>query len=329
MSDQEINSCPNCEQPYDQDFQFCPHCGQKNESSVLTFKEIFSDLLGSFFSFDSKALNSLPKLLFRPGKLTNDYLNGKRASNLSPFRMYLFFSVILFLLLPMIVNEDHLFSANQNVNIDQSGNVNLLVDEVMADLTEEAKQEKTGIINIGIDDSSSLSLWNQGLELLDSLYTPKEIADSLLGDKSKMVRFLFGQGVKLYSKRGSGLVGVFLNSVSYSLFLFLPLFALILKLLYVRRKRLYIEHFIFALHLFSFVFVILIVLTSLAIWKVKPPPMIAISILLLYLYFALINTYQQGFIKTLFKNASLLFMTILFLFPLVLVIASIVSLIFY
>ena len=57
------------------------------------------------------------------------------------------------------------------------------------------------------------------------------------------------------------MIGKFLHNSPKVLFISLPLFAVLLKLLYVRRKQFYyVDHGIFAVHLYIFSFLVLLVL---------------------------------------------------------------------
>lgn len=336
MSEQSFYTCPNCERSYDHDFQYCPHCGQKHEERIFTLKELLSDFLGSMFSFDSKAFHSLPKLILKPGQLTVDYLNGKRASNLSPFRMYLFFSVVLFLLLPMVIKDDSVFKVNDDVKVrDAKKNLNkawlTIQDSLETNNDLKELQEIQGVpgMSFSLDDSSSLNKWKGAEELIENGASVQTAIDSFFYDKGKLAQFTIKQALKVNAKKGIGLIGVFLNSLSYSLFLFLPLFAAILKMLYVRRKRFYVEHVIFSLHLFSFLFFVLIVLVLLTLIHLHIPLWITLSLLFLYILFADKRTYAQSWGKTILKTLMLLFTTTVFLVPIIFIIATVISFIFY
>jgi hypothetical protein len=55
--------------------------------------------LGDYFTFDSKIIRSAVPLLIEPGKLTQEYLQGRRARYIPPLRMFIFLSVIFFLVI--------------------------------------------------------------------------------------------------------------------------------------------------------------------------------------------------------------------------------------
>jgi len=102
----------------------------------------------------------------------------------------------------------------------------------------------------------------------------------------------------------------------YVMFLMLPVFAFLLKLLYIRRGRLYVEHLIFSLHLHAFAFFAFTVgillgetsngwLHTVADWIELSP--------LLYLVLAMAHVYEQGFIKSTIKALLLLFVYLIVL----------------
>lgn len=90
--------CLNCETSLQSDFEFCPTCGQEVESDS-NLKSLFRHFLSDYFIFDSKIVRSLQPLITKPGFLTIEYLKGKRANYIAPLRMFIFLSIIFFLLL--------------------------------------------------------------------------------------------------------------------------------------------------------------------------------------------------------------------------------------
>jgi hypothetical protein len=89
----------------------------------------------------------------------------------------------------------------------------------------------------------------------------------------------------------------------------IPLFALVLKILYVFKRRYYIEHLIFALHTHAFVFlstVVIIGLGFLLAWKAPAPftPLVCTLLgftVLIQLQIAIRKVYRQNWFATLFK----------------------------
>ncbi|WP_298284355.1 DUF3667 domain-containing protein [Novosphingobium sp.] len=73
----------------------CHGCGQ-GAHVHRTLGAFFHDLLHGVFHFEGKVWRTLPMLAFRPGKLTREYIDGRRASYVSPLALFLFSVFLLF-----------------------------------------------------------------------------------------------------------------------------------------------------------------------------------------------------------------------------------------
>ncbi len=95
----ENEACLNCGQPFTGHEKFCSYCGQKNTSKKLSFGTFISNLFSGFLSYDSRFWTTFIPLLTSPGKVSKDYIEGKRARFVNPFQLYLNVSIIFFLVL--------------------------------------------------------------------------------------------------------------------------------------------------------------------------------------------------------------------------------------
>jgi hypothetical protein len=78
--------------------RFCHNCG--NPSHVhRTLLQLGEELLHGVMHFDSRAWRTLPLLAFRPGKLTREWVMGKRARYVSPLALFLFTVFVMFMAL--------------------------------------------------------------------------------------------------------------------------------------------------------------------------------------------------------------------------------------
>ncbi len=91
-------NCLNCGHKLADGDIFCALCGQKHSKKSGTVREFLVDFLGDYFTFDSKIFRSLIPLVLKPGFLTTEYLNGKRVSYIPPLRLYIFISIIFFII---------------------------------------------------------------------------------------------------------------------------------------------------------------------------------------------------------------------------------------
>ncbi|MEM7430826.1 MAG: DUF3667 domain-containing protein [Pseudomonadota bacterium] len=94
VPDSESPNCLNCGARLRG--QYCGSCGQRSRSRLISLWELVRDAFGDLFELDSRLWKTLIPLLRKPGQLTADYLQGKRARYMPPFRMYLVLSLLFF-----------------------------------------------------------------------------------------------------------------------------------------------------------------------------------------------------------------------------------------
>jgi len=134
--------CPNCGHPIA--VNYCPNCGQHaadHNSSIWSFVAEFFD---EFLQVDSKFLRTLGALVRRPGFLTQEWVNGKRASYISPLKLYiavnaLFFLAVTFKIPPPhgrtgVVNFSSLTPTEQKLVADQAKKSGAWEDRLASDL---------------------------------------------------------------------------------------------------------------------------------------------------------------------------------------------------
>lgn len=265
-------NCLNCGTPLES--LFCPECGQKNKDYKLSFKDLFSEFFEELLDIDSRVLRSLRMLFTRPGFLTSEYTRGRRISYLPPVRIYLVASVLFFLglslktLVPSI-QENELVKSFQ-----ETGDI--------ATTLEKAVESR-------VDTSQSIFYQSKDENILSADSSKSGMSVNLGGDS--------------FDLEQNDVLASFADNFAKVMFLLLPVAAFQLKALYVRRKKMYIEHFIFSLHVHAFIFSLLI-LTLILDYKVTMWLVIIAS--LVYLYLAMKNYYEQSYLKTAVKTLLLL-----------------------
>ncbi|MEO8150148.1 MAG: DUF3667 domain-containing protein [Bacteroidia bacterium] len=355
MSDASTHQelCPNCNTLLQG--EYCYKCGQKKIHQPETVGHIVRHFLDDITHFDSKFFKSLVPLLFKPGFLTKEYIAGRRASYLHPIRSYLFLSFIYFLLFFSFetateelndVNIESVVAAREidslknsspamRMAIDsiESKSVNI---KVLVDSLKKTNQHVKAIldslqnseVDLVIDPMNPQALSKIKLDTINIeryVELQKTLPDSMRDSwfKSLLIRTTL-QNTKKYNNDGKALwkdmITKYIHSIPKVLFFLLPIFALLLKLLYVRRKIYYVPHAIFSLHYFSLLFILFSV--ALIIERLFHIPGIyraALIISLIYLWLNMYKFYEQGWIKTTIK--------FLILAPVFLLIMSVVSLI--
>jgi Protein of unknown function (DUF3667) len=91
------DTCPSCGQAFMG--KFCHECGEKR-ITVKDFKvgKYVRSLLEHFSHFDSKMLRTFGMLLRQPGRLTAEYVIGRRRLYLNPLQTFLLLNLFFFLI---------------------------------------------------------------------------------------------------------------------------------------------------------------------------------------------------------------------------------------
>lgn len=260
--------CPNCGTWVDD--RFCPRCGQRNAERLVSVRRILSDTLDDQLTLNAALPRTLGALFFRPGLLTREYVAGRIARYLPPFRLYLVSSVVFFVALSGITDANRIWR-----------------DAGPAIREWEAKHpgEKPKNINLGFDTLSAPG-WTRPL------------ARRVLRQQDKLNAMSALESLRVQ-------MDSFNRNAPRAAFLLVPAFAAVLHLLYLRRRKLYVEHLVFALHVQSFAFLV----AAAGLMLPRPLPWrngILGLILLGYLLWAMKVSYRQGWPKTLLKYAAVI-----------------------
>lgn len=78
--------------------RFCSNCSQAADVHVPSTLELMHDMMEGLTHSDSRLWRTLKYLWYSPGRLTQEFVAGRRLAYLPPFRLYLVLSVIFFLL---------------------------------------------------------------------------------------------------------------------------------------------------------------------------------------------------------------------------------------
>lgn len=283
-------TCSNCQYQFDGIDNYCPNCGQENHSHHAPFKHIIIELIESLTHFDTKFFATVKALFLKPGLLTKDYIEDKRARYVPPVRLYIFVSFIFFFLLSLSLSssDDDRISVSESNRKTGKANISIAGHEDVRDSIVNILQKEKSVTNTMIDSLIAVKFPNDGWLL--KLYLKQSIRANLgiITEKD----FLHA----------------YIKHVSILVFVLMPIFALLLKLLYIRGKRLYIEHLIFSVHFHAFVFVVFIFmvllysLTNGSEWSLLPCLVIPVYGLL-----ALRKVYENTWLKTTAKALLLSF----------------------
>lgn len=290
------NDCANC--GADLQGKFCHVCGQENLELRENFGHMMNHAISDYFHFDHQFFNTLKPLLLKPGKLTMEYMAGKRVSYLHPVKMYIFISLIYFLVLfqsgfkpvkvtqtdsktdkkELIKSNKKLDSLSKDPNMpgfarslvknakEKSDSAIKKADEEQDNAISHKKKKRNNINIIGWDRDEQ-SDKNDTTYSLYLASQSKLTVDKRDGFFKKYIR------KREFELRNSGkdIQEILIEGVKHNtpkmMFLLLPLFALLLRLTFWKNKKFYVEHLIYSFHFhcFLFLFLTLIMLAQMAL----------------------------------------------------------------
>jgi hypothetical protein len=233
--------------------RYCGTCGQRLEPPVHSLWHFLRVAVEDVTHADSRLWRTLWALLCKPGFLTREFFDGRRASYLPPVRLYLVLSVLFFVWLAATgrgPNEAHI-TPDTRAAIDQA--------------RQAAEKAKAGG---GVHPMVIVIPGSTPAAAPKSSFS----GSSLEGDKEhcKLIRYngpwqstvqslLYRSCVQTAEDHGRSLVQSFTHNLPRAMFLFLPLLAAVMMLLYWHPRHYYVEHLLFFVHNHAFAFLVVMI----------------------------------------------------------------------
>lgn len=283
--------CLNCGQPLDLSDIYCPYCSQLNSTKQLSFSDFFAEFINSIVSYDSRLRYTVKDLLFKPGTITRNYINGQRLKYANPFRFFLSVSIIYFILQGFIAfiipEENSMFNDDVGEQIegedfyDKFISINDQIKEASAKakMAEDSISERKDSIfpdkdvkqiayfsEESLDSLSWLESSTERFKMYRDFYETHTIKkasvamDSLNHKNTLYNRWLYNknESIERISNNPKGFLDYLFRKIPFFIFFFTPVYALFFWLIYSKKKHNYIDHTIFIFHVFSFLFLALI-----------------------------------------------------------------------
>ena len=318
--------------------RYCTRCGQLASNFHRPFFSLIASSLADTFALDSRLWRTVPMLMFRPGRVTRNYLDGKRARYVPPFRMFLLASVLFFLTVFGLGDQQGWYK-------DWS-----LTPEVAADVTEEDRTQAIQTLQAQLQDDSLSPASRAAVEAsIEQLRAGRTLP--FVGGDGKVDRDALDSAIEqtandgatpaeieVMKAAGGKVARVFENQDRFAArlrewaprfsLLFMPLLAFMLTVMFAWRRKIYVyDHVITALHFQTFVYGLLTLsLLGGAFLGIPAGWLAAISGLWLvwYLYRQLRVTYGSGRFMAALRTSFLLILgiTVLFILALGLVVLS-------
>lgn len=318
--------CANCQTPLVG--PHCHECGQLAEDFHKSIWKLTVEAVESLLHLDGRLFSTLPDLLRRPGKLTRDYLDGKRASQVQPFRMFLVILLIAFFVghaaskagggheaegdhgAPAASSPGATTKFNGQVVTPGSEAFETFRQEVETD-PDMSEAEKQRTIAAAEGDwaafGRSIATDVEEKTRANAAEAPK-MRDGPDAEKLRSIEHWFEarmQAVREDPARFALILEIWAHRVAI---LALPVSALMLTLLFAFNRRFYVfDHVIFSMHSLSFQLLLLIVIMALGI--LTPWAWWLIVLAPVHLFLHMKGTYQRSTIGTLARMFVLFTLT--------------------
>jgi hypothetical protein len=298
---------------------WCAQCGQPAIDYRRSFRHVIADLLNEFLNWDSKFFTTIGLLLARPWKLTNEFLAGRRVRYVHPLRLYLLASILFF----FAVNYGAKGLRFEPGKLSAKDRTELEAELKKEDLPPAAREKLETLLR----ESPAPPAPSPQTTAPSPSPTPKTDKQrqeyAKIGERPFVVfdqaksttpfeRWIEARAKEKMGEHGTKMglfIATLFSNLPYMMLCCIPLFAIVLKMLYIRRHIFYIDHLVYALHIHTFAYtgIMLIVLATIGFDRVIPGPIAGWIITLLWMAFvtqiflSIRRVYRQGWFISIFK----------------------------
>lgn len=265
-------TCLNCR--YVVEDRYCGNCGQENTDSRKSFHQLFVHFFEDLTHYENAFWKTIRHLVTKPGRLTKEYLSGKRLSYLAPIRLYIFISFVTFLLVAIVPSNND-SSEETHENTTEETEQSAVTDSIKAEQLKGLKELKAKgllkdsevaefeqIIENGAHASSNSNFLNSDLKTVKELDSVQKATHKYSPTKYWFYRRYLevtsnNTEEEMWRKFGE----TFFHNFPKVLFIYMPIFAFFLWLFQDKKKWYYFDHGIFTLHYFSFLLLSFLVMS--------------------------------------------------------------------
>lgn len=319
---QSLKNCLNCHHHLSDDDSFCPNCGQKKVVYTLTLKELWTNLWSSITNLDNTFFKTL-QYIWKPWKLTEFYISGKRAAYMNPMRLFIITILFHFAAILSVINLDNDATPTTDLynNYDR-----LKILEKIDTLKSQQQWPESAIIMS--DSIEKLLKFNHKGRATDTL-----LPVTFMGDEKKTIhikdaielsldsiyqkyhittytdKLLVKQTIRLNKDQAA--VGNFIiGNLSWGIIFVVLLMAGLFKILYKKRKLPFVQHLVLLMNIHSLAFLVNSIIIYIS-YKLISSDASTSSDTLEWLYFiipviifyiSIYKYYQESIYKTAFKS---------------------------
>jgi hypothetical protein len=331
-----LTHCENCGAPLSG--PYCGQCGQAAIDYRRSFGQVLVDVLNEFLNWDSKFFATIALLIVKPWRLTNEFVAGHRVRYVHPLRLYLLASILFFFAVNYgargIRFDPTKFPDEKRAEVaaaiaDKRDDIEAELSK--ENLTPEQRQKMQKALDYLTKPTSSATTTptpeespsptaapgiSPTAESGQQTYGPVGDRPFVVFDDAKSTtpfeRWIEGRAKEKMGEHGTKMglfISTLFSNLPYMMLCCIPLFAFVLKVLYIRRRLFYIDHLIYALHIHTFFYagIMLIVLATIGLNRFAPGAIAGWLIALLWIAFvtqiflSIRYVYRQGWFFSIFK----------------------------
>src|SRR6266481_3944804 len=312
---------------------WCAQCGQPAIDYRRSFRHVIAYLLDEFLNWDSKFFATIALLILKPWRLTNEFLAGKRVRHANPLRLYLLASILFF----FAVNYGTRGIKFEPGKIGPKDRAELEADLKNTDLPPKAREKLQALLQESSPSPATSTpspppsaQTDQQKKQYGKIGERPFVAFDDAKSTTPFERWIEARAKEKMGEHGTKMglfISTLFSNLPYMMLCCIPLFACVLKVLYLRRRIFYIDHLIYALHIHTFFYagIMLIVLATIGLNRFAPGAIAGWLIALLWIAFvtqiflSIRYVYRQGWFISIFK---FLFGGFVYLIVLVLALAA-------
>ena len=333
----KVEICPNCRTRI-QGFNYCPNCGQLRTDGMVSVWDFLKDAFEDVFNFNGRIFLSLKNLMI-PGKLTRAFFDGKINSYYKPVRIFFVTMIIHFALLGITLNDlydSQNFQQFGRASVTREQALELLdsvrdkypwsgqQEQVLDTLTKEVRQR------FGSSDSTDFSIAMQPIKIaFHDIYSGMSRDSMIKTYQLEGLNAILAPQLARLMRSPSDALRFAIGNLTWMILALIFALALVMKLLYIRRGRLYVEHLVFLFHNHAFGFLIFSI-NYIVNYFLDTDIFLGIASLLfaVYCFVAMSRYYRQRFFKT-FVKSGILLLSYFVLFAIFVAITMLLSILLY
>jgi hypothetical protein len=219
--------CQNC--GYTVDKAYCSQCGQHNTETRQPFHHLITHTIEDITHYDGNFWKTIKYLMFRPGKLTLEYLMGHRMRYVPPVKLYIFISFVTFFLIGVLPDYD----------VDKKQHEEEIIED---------QKDYEDFIKNGMKVKND-SFAYHSIHELDSVQDSRP-----KNQKMGLARYWITKANLNASEKRLGseyMKETFFHTLPKVLFIYMPIFTFLLWLVHGKKRWMFFDHGIFTLHYFS------------------------------------------------------------------------------